>query len=190
MNTEGIVGGWSLVGVSLDKPCVVANHRLPAVISKQSAATVHANPDVACSVLGKGAHQPISFRNLFKPGDCLLLGIPSHQPIPGPLSRGPDAALRVLEDLEHQHVLCVTHLRLLPRQACRRHRCVTAKPSVGCRPPLTGVALQQDLVISPGWALAKNLGYYGVKLNSIEGVHRPAVSSFRKGHRQNCPGAI
>src|ERR1039457_6806840 len=95
---------------------------LPAVIAMQNAVP-RAHPDVAVPVFGKGANQLMHAR--IKPGDGLRRWVPAHAPPVArrpDLRRGPDAALGILEDLEHAHVPRITGLWLYASQVRGLHR--------------------------------------------------------------------
>src|ERR1039457_3216193 len=171
---------------------------LPAVIAMQNAVP-RAHPDVAVPVFGKGANQLMHAR--IKPGDGLRRWVPAHEPpvarrpdlrwVPAheppvarrpDLRRGPDAALGILEDLEHAHVPRITGLWLYASQVRGLHGCVPAKPKRRRYPPGAAPGLQQDTATSPGWALAVTLQRHGVKLDAVEDIHRMmSRRDFRTG---------
>src|ERR1017187_286780 len=166
---------------------------LPAVVAMQNA-VLRAHPDVAVPVFGKGGNQIMLARTVFKPGDGLRRWVPAHEPRVArrpDLRRGPDAALGILEDLEHGRVPRITGLGLYARQGRGLHGRVPAKPRCCRCPPGAAPGLQQDTATSPGWALAVTLQRHGVKLDSIEDIHRMmSRRAYRTGHGQNRSGAV
>src|ERR1035438_6563846 len=164
---------------------------LPAVIAMQNAVP-RAHPDVAVPVFGKGANQLMHAR--IKPGDGLRRWVPAHEPPVArrpDLRRGPDAALGILEDLEHAHVPRITGLGLYASQVRGLHGCVPAKPRPCRCPPGAAPGLQQDTATSPGWVVAVTLQRHGVKLDAIEDIHRMmSRRAYQTGNRQNRSGAV
>src|ERR1017187_396946 len=67
-------------------------------------------------------------------------------------------------------------------KACYERR-EPAKPDRRSRPPLADAALEQDLMLSPRWVVAKDFGNLGAELDPIKYIHETPRGRGRNSDR-------
>src|ERR1035438_614833 len=165
---------------------------LAAVITIQPT-VIHPHPDVSLAVFGKRAHKTASGL-AWNPGsrevdDCVCVRVPSHQPVSGlGLSRSPDTAFGILEYTEKYAIARIAHLRVLAIQIGRLGCSKPAKSLLGCCPPFSSAALEQDLLPSPSGMLVNLLRSQTAKSPAVEEVDRAPARACR--HSQQRSGAV